>query len=494
MSVTHDDPPHSIEAEQALLGAILMGSDAYWRLDALRPEHFFEPLHGKIFDTIGAAMKAGLAVDPVLIGEEFRGFKAFKEMGGVRYLLDLFDHSPPADTAHHYARTLIELWHRRQLMFIGSELSKAAFAAENAAGGSSALIADVEKQLLELQMTDRSIELTGAAQATDDLIQWVDGKEAPTGVLSGLRPLDNVLGHMLPGHMILVGGRPSMGKSALASCIALRVAEPEFWAESGHGYRDFATGDFLSQVPAGAGVIEVSEMDVGQMTRRHVADIGFHMFGKDFPTYRALRDKKVSEAQRNMLRDASAVFARMSIVMLRRTGLKVSQMRSLARRQAIAWDRKGVRMGLLIADHVGLFKPEGRSGGRYEDQMEIAIDSKELAESLGCPLLALVQLSRAVEQRDDKRPQLSDLRDAGGWEENADAVLFPYRDAYYANREPDEKDLLKADAQDKRRKSKVIDVIMGKLREGDVSKPVQLWGHLPHNAIRAVAPEFGDLM
>jgi replicative DNA helicase len=137
-------------------------------------------------------------------------------------------------------------------------------------------------------------------------------------------------------------------------------------------------------------------------------------------------------------------------------------------------------------------RADGRVSGRYEAQTEIAIGLKELADELQVPILALVQLSREIERRDDKRPQLSDLRDSGAWEENADAVLFVYRDAYYAAREAEPDDNgLGWNEWDKRRKSKEIELILGKLREGDAGKSAKVWGDLPHNAIRGTDPKEG---
>ena len=487
-------PPSNVEAEQGVLGAILLNNEAFWRVGSLGPEHFYEPFHGHLFASIANAMKEGWGADPVGISEEFRASKAYKELGGVRYLLDLVDRAPPTATVERYAATIVELHTRRELQRLGDALAEAAHEIDSAGGGAAKLIADTEAALLGLQLGARDLSLTDAAAAAADVMAWVDDREAPGGAVSGMRPLDVALGHMLPGDLIVIGGRPSMGKSALAANLALRIAAPDFWEEAGHGYSPGMEDVRNPRLPLPAGVIEISEMSVGQMARRHIADIGFHLFGKDFPTYRELRDKKVSVDQRRMLATAAETFAAMPITMLRRTGLKVSQLRSIVRRQAVAWAAKGIAVGLLIIDHVGLLKPEGKTSGRYEAQMEIAIDTKELAEQLGCPVIALVQLSRQVEQRDDKKPQLSDLRDAGGWEENADAVLFPFREAYYASREPDAKDVLKAEDQDRRRKSKLIEIVLGKIREGGVDRSVHLWGHLPHNAIRGAAPEFGDLM
>ncbi len=175
------------------------------------------------------------------------------------------------------------------------------------------------------------------------------------------------------------------------------------------------------------------------------------------------------------------------MTMLRRR-LKMSELRSLARRQASEWHRKGVSLSALIIDHVGLVKPDGGRMDRYEAQTEISNGLKELAEELQCVVIGLNQMNRENEKREDKRPQLSDLRDSGSWEQDADFVIGFYREAYYAQRQPEPKKDLEWDAWDRARKSRTIEAIVLKAREGECGTAM-LWGDVARNAIRGAEPK-----
>ena len=491
------DPPYSLKAEQALLGALLYDVDAFWSLPpGLSKAHFFEPFHGRLFDEITSAIREGRFVDIVTFSEEFRSIAAFRELGGLKYRADLVDAAPPASHARGFGDALIELHHRRTLMEIGRRLVAEAAEISASEGGSASLIAGLESDLLGLAQSNRKLELTDATSAADEVLRWVDDREGPAGVVTGMPNLDLQLGPLLPGDLILVGGRPSMGKSMVACSIALRVAAPAFWLERERA-EIFGDAHLSQRPPEPMGVIELNgEMSVAQMARRHIADIGFTLYGERFPSFKAMRNRAVTFEQRQMMNEAAAVFRTMPIMLLKKTGLKLSELRSIVRRQAAVWLRQGIRVGLVVGDHAGLFQTEGRFTSLYDQQTQLAIGSKELADELGCAFMVLKQLSREVEKRDDKRPQLSDLRDSGAWEENADAVLFPYRDAYYARNEkaPDDKDLAAYDTWDKRRKSKTIEVAIAKLREGEAGNTVELWGGLAWNAVRPVEPPFGDLI
>jgi replicative DNA helicase len=276
--------------------------------------------------------------------------------------------------------------------------------------------------------------------------------------------------------LIVLGGRTSMGKSAMASDIALNVATQ------------------------GRGVIEINgEMSVQQMTRRHLTSLAFTKHGKGAPSYSAIRKRMVSREQRQMLGQAKAEFDQLPISLLQRPGLGFGALRSLVRRERAKMAREGVKLGLLIVDHAGLIKADGGGRSRYEDQTAVSNGMKELAHELGIPVMALAQLSRETEKRDNKRPALSDLRDSGAWEQDADVVIGVYRDAYYAAREPEPKDDGKPNSSstwaewDRRRRSKTIEAIILKAREGECTT-VELWGDMATNAIRAREPDNGGFL
>jgi replicative DNA helicase len=492
-------PPASIQTEQGFLGCVLYDNDVALALSpAPQPHHFFEPFHGKIWEAVCAALRDGRRADPFLLAEEFRSYKAFRQLGGHQYLADLLEKAPAPSAAQDYGAQVIELWARRELMRIGRDLAIAAGSAEQAEGGSGALIADLEKDLLTLSRSDAKLSLLSSAEVAARALAWVDDRSHTQGVFTGLAPLDLQLGPLLAGNLIVIAGRPAMGKSALAGHIALRVAGPRWWWSTDQVVFDVHGQERL--VPDPKGVIEINcEMSEDEMGWRHLSDIGFQMFGKDFPTYEDIRNKKVGVTQRDMLEKATAVFAAMPIKSIKRTAIKLSEVRSIVRRQAAEWAREGIDLGLVVVDHGGLVRPDGKVTSRYEAQTEIAQASKTLAGEVLAPVIMLLQLNRDVDKRDDKRPHLEDLRESGEWEQSADAVLLIYRDAYYAEREGEpegtgDKATEAREKWDRRRRSKIIEIGLGKKRWGKAGRPVEIWGAMGWNALRGTEPPFGDLV
>jgi replicative DNA helicase len=277
--------------------------------------------------------------------------------------------------------------------------------------------------------------------------------------------------------------------SALAGHIGLRIAAPSFWAEAENGF-DTMTG---RRVVDPAGFIEISlEMSVKEMTQRHLSDIGFRLYGPAFPTYEAIASKAISPAQRDMLGEARLVFAAMPVMLLGRAGLKLPAIFSIVRRQKLAWERVGIKTGAAMIDNLGLIKTGTKTSGRYEAQTDISQATKELASETGCPILALVQLSRAVNSRDEKRPTKADLRDSGSIEQDADAIMFPYRESYYADQEqePDPiNETVKHGEWSGRKHSLNFEINVAKRRGGKSGGTAKLWGNMAWNAIRAMKPD-----
>jgi replicative DNA helicase len=491
-----------MEAEQALLGLLLYDPEHFQRVpEQLKGAHFFEPFHGALFDSIASAFACGLTIEPVAIAEEFRGSPAFKELGGMGYLIDLVDQAPAPFGLEGYAKVIADLSHRRDLMRLALDIAAGASGADPAVGAVpvAQMVEALEAACLKITAPNRRETLTTLAEAAAGVVDYIDDDETPAGVMTGLAPLDAHLGPLLPGDLILLGGRPSMGKSAVSLAQALNVAAPQL--------ADMLNGrDYDGRPPMG--VIEIhGEMSWnavdsqgrnrgGQTARRHICDVGFHLYGRDFPTYKALRARDVTAAQKEMVREVAAMFRGLPIVGLKRTGITVGSLRSLVRRQKVEWARQGIGLGLVVVDHAGLIRDDNPRSGRYEAQTNIAIGSKELADDVGAPMIVLLQLSRDVERRDDKRPQLADLRDSGAWEENADMVVFAYRDAYYAAREEEPEGDLDWAQWDARRRSPDIDLICGKVREGEAGGAAKVWGDLAYNAIRSSRPEHikGELL
>lgn len=486
--------PSNIEAEQALIGILIYEPEQLWQLpNSLTPEAFYEPLHGRMFKSIRSCLSAGLSVDPISLGDEFMADPGFKELGGMKYVVALVEHSPPADNAAHYAGIIVEMFTRRQLIGLGKSLVQDAMGATRAEGGAGQIISDLERDLLGLTLGSSKLVLTDSKTATASVLEWVRNKSGPTGILTGLAPLDLQLGIILPDDLVVVGGRPGVGKSGLALCVGARIAAPQWWAanrqEAPFGDFDPPAVVFGADRQTPKGVIFVNgEMSVQAMTRRIVSDVGFQLFGKAFPEYQDLRKRRVTEDQDRMLDEVYRVVADWPIRYIKRTGLKFSELRSLCRRQTAEWARQGIELGLTVGDHAGLFKGDGKFSSLREEQTQIAQASKEFAGETGAPFMMLVQLSRGVEGRDDKRPQLSDLKESGAWEESADFVLFPYREAHYARSEKEGKSTMEEDQRQLRMRSKKLEVGIAKIREGEAGTAPVLWADMGHNAIRGVEP------
>jgi replicative DNA helicase len=457
--------PASIDAEQALLGAVLYDNAAFHVVEHLEGRHFFEPLHGRLWDAMAAKIGKGVLAEPIDLAERLASDAAFEELGGVAYLADLVDQAPPTSNAPSYAATIKATSRRRDLITLSQEVGKGAREAEEP----EEVINYAEAALLAMQATTRSLTLTSAAMAAARVLDRLDAPaETVRGIQTGLAPLDEELGPLLAGNLMLFMGRPGMGKSAAAECVALNISR--------QGY----------------GVIQINgEMTEEEMAQRHLSDLCQERYGFRGPEYRDIRRRRIGYDQRQMLRSAQEDLEPLPLMMLKRSGLKFSQLRSIARRQVAAWSRQGVELGALIVDHMGLVRPDQPTKSRYDDQTIISGATKELAEELGCPVIALNQMNRQNESRDDKRPQLSDLRDSGSWEQDADYVIGWYREAYYAQKQTEPKKDMEISEWLRAKESRSVEAIILKNRHG-AGSTVKLWGDVARNAIRGAAPE-GEL-
>jgi replicative DNA helicase len=441
--------PNNMDAEQALLGALLYHWDSFDLLEAIEPRHFFEPFHQRLFAAIAAQVGSGMRPEFIILGQKFEADEGYLALGGKRYLADLVDRAPPAESIKSYAASIIDLSLKRDLILLGGEIDTLAQAGEE----SEAIIGHAESALLGMQVLD---DLDAPP-------------EAVSGIKLGLGGLDEEMGALQPGNLVLFQGRPSMGKSAAAECVALNIAE--------QGY----------------GVIQVNgEMTPEEMAQRHLTDLTHRLHGARGPEYRDIRRRRIGLDQRRMLDQALAILHPLPLLMIKRPGLKLSQLRSICRRQAAVWARSGIPMGALIVDHAGLIKPDVSTRDRYADQTLVSNGMKELADELACPIIVLNQMNRESEKREDKRPQLSDLRDSGSWEQDADYVIGWYREAYYAQRQVEPKKDIEWAEWDRARKSRVLEAIILKARAG-ACLTVKLWCDVARNAIRDQSPN-GDLL
>jgi replicative DNA helicase len=415
--------PHNIEAEQSLLGAILVNNDAFYRVsDFLEAKHFFEPLHQTIFETAGSLIRMGKIATPVTL-KTF--LPADTDVGGMtigQYLARLAAEATTIINAQDYGRTVYDLSLRRDLIGIGEDMVNVAYDAP-VDFQPRAQIEDAERKLYELAESGRydggfqkfSQALAVAVDLAAKAFQR-DGKLS--GISTGMRDLDTKMGGLQSSDLIIVAGRPGMGKTSLATNIAYNVAQayvPELQAD---GTMKAANGGVIGFFSC--------EMSADQLATRIVAE------RTGVPSSH-IRRGGISEADFEKIREVSIELQSLPFYVDATGGLSSAQLMARARRLK---RQKG--LDLLVIDYIQLLSGSGkRSDNRVQEITEITTSLKALAKELNVPVIALSQLSRQVESRDDKRPQLSDLRESGSIEQDADVVLFVYREEYYlAMKEP----------------------------------------------------------
>src|SRR3978361_1044174 len=415
--------PHNIEAEQALLGAILVNNDAFYRVsDFLEPKHFFEPIHQTIFETASSIIRAGKVATPVTL-KTF--LPADTDLGGMtvsQYLARLPAEATTIINAHDYGRTIYELALRRDLIGIGTDMVNVAFDApvDFARGAQRE---DAERRLYELAESGRydggfqrfSQALTVAVDMAAKAFQR-DGKLS--GIATGLRDLDTKMGGLQASDLIIVAGRPGMGKTALATNIAYNVAKAHRAEVQADGTMKSVNGGIVGFFSC--------EMSAEQLATRILAE-------QTSIASSMIRRGGISETDFEKIRDYSIELQSLPLYVDETGGLSISQLTARARRLK---RQKG--RDLMLIDYIQLLQGSGkRSDNRVQEVTEITTSLKALAKELNVPIMALSQLSRQVESRDDKRPQLSDLRESGSIEQDADVVMFVFREEYYlANKEP----------------------------------------------------------
>jgi replicative DNA helicase len=416
--------PHNIEAEQSVLGAILVNNDAFYRVsDFLEPKHFFEPIHQTIFETASSLIRAGKVATPVTL-KTF--LPADTDLGGMtvgQYLARLAAEATTIINAHDYGRTIYELALRRDLIGIGTDMVNVAFDAP-VDFAPRAQIEDAERRLYELAESGRydggfqrfAQALTVAVDMAAKAFQR-DGKLS--GIATGLRDLDVKMGGLQPSDLIIVAGRPGMGKTALATNIAYNVAKAHRAEVQADGTMKSVNGGIVGFFSC--------EMSAEQLATRILAE----QTGIASST---IRRGGITETDFEKIRDYSIELQSLPLYVDETGGLSISQLTARARRLK---RQKG--LDLLVVDYIQLLQGSGKRGNdnRVQEVTEITTSLKALAKELNVPIIALSQLSRQVESRDDKRPQLSDLRESGSIEQDADVVMFVFREEYYlANKEP----------------------------------------------------------
>ena len=416
-------PPYNTEAEQALLGAILINNTAYYRVsEFLQPEHFGNAVHGRIFAAIGKLLGRGQIANPVTLKNLFDQDGALTEIGGAQYLARLAGAAAAIINAEDYGRAVHDLYLRRELIALGEDVVNDAFR-QDLDNPAREQIERVEKKLFDLATTGETeggFRAFGTALTSAILNAEAAFKRSgkTVGVATGFVDLDRKLGGLHPSDLVVLAGRPSMGKTALATNIAFYAARnyrPAVERE-GKTAEDGAVVGFFSL-----------EMSAEQLATRILAE-------ESGVSSDRIRRGDVSHEDFDKFVQASQQLAALKLLIDDTPALSVAALRTRARRL-----KRQQGLGLIVIDYLQLLRPSSQTRAqenRVQEISEITRGLKALAKELDVPVLALSQLSRAVEQREDKRPMLADLRESGSIEQDADVVMFIFREEYYLSREP----------------------------------------------------------
>jgi replicative DNA helicase len=448
--------PHNIEAEQQLLGAILTNNDIFDRIAALvRSEHFFDPVHARIFEVAVARIQKNALASPVTLKAFLEDDPGLRELGGPAYLARLAGSASASFAARDYAQMIYDLAVRRELIRLGQDISARAQSVsveddpkEQIVAAEQALYGLAEQGHAERGFVSFLKAVTDAVNVANAAYQR-DGGLA--GISTGLADLDQKLGGLHKSDLLILAGRPSMGKTALATNIAFNIAKAHRKGRRPDGTEGSVNGgvvgffslEMSAEQLAARILSEAAEVSSEQIRRGDMTDAEFRRF---------VEAAKALEACPLFIDDTPA--------------LPISQLAARARRL-----KRTHGLDALFVDYLQLVRPATAKDSRVNEVSEITQGLKAIAKELDVPVIALSQLSRQVENRDDKRPQLSDLRESGSIEQDADVVMFVFREEYYKEREKPGDHDLEGMAKWQEIMEKVhgrAEVIIGKQRHGPI--------------------------
>ena len=446
--------PHNAEAERQLLGAILVNNETFYRVsDFLEPAHFYLAPHQQIYEMTGKLIRAGKVASPITLKTYFAADTQIADLSATQYLLRLAADATSIINSEDYGRTIYDLAMRRDLIRIGEDMVNIAFDAPIDMPP-SAQIDDAERRLFALAETGGAsagfVTFGDAITSTIDMAAAAFQREgALSGISTGLRDLDARMGGLQHSDLIVLAGRPGMGKTSLATNIAYNVA-------SAYRAEELPDGT-MKTVDGGVVGFFSLEMSAEQLATRIISEQTEISSSK-------IRRGDISEADFEMLVAASQHMQTVPLYIDQTGGISISNLVARARRL-----KRQRGLDLLVIDYIQLLSGSGkRSDNRVQEITEITTGLKALAKELNVPIIALSQLSRQVESREDKRPQLSDLRESGSIEQDADVVMFVFREEYYLGKTmPPEgsEDFFKWQA-DMDRVAGRAEVIIGKQRHG----------------------------
>ena len=447
-NIAKNKQPSNLEAEQSLLGSILVNNDIIDEISNLITSNiFYDPAHIKIYEVIQNLNNKGMIANPITLKNFFEKDDMLSEVGGTEYLVKLTRFSGSAKQSVDYAKVIHEMYLRRELVQISSQLSSDTLNASYQEQNAENIIESTEKSLFDLaergsfsqsflkfnQALDQTIEMATLAMKSDQGI---------VGVPTGLTDLDEKLGGLHKSDLVILAGRPGMGKTALATNIAYHAAQNLMHRQEKSSIAFFSL-----------------EMSSEQLSTRILSEQA-RIKSDD------IRRGKVTESEINRYIETSRNIYNLPLYIDETPAITISTLSNRARRI-----KRLFGLSLIVVDYIQLMRApssNNRGDNRVQEVSEITQGLKALAKELKVPVLALSQLSRAVESRDDKKPQLSDLRESGSIEQDADVVMFVYREAYYLeNKQPKLGSIEHAEWQSKMNDvNGLADIILGKQRHG----------------------------
>ncbi len=443
---SQDKQPSNLEAEQALIGSVLVNNDVIDEVSTfIRPSIFYDPAHVKIYEVIENLNNKGMIANPITLKNFFEKDNMLNEVGGTEYLVKLTRFSGSTKQAIDYAKIIHEMYLRRELVSISEKLSYDTLNANTQEQNAENIIESTEKSLFNLaergsfsqsfiefkKALDKTIEMATLAMQSDRGI---------VGVPTGLTDLDEKLGGLHKSDLIILAGRPSMGKTALATNIAYNAAQ-----------------NILSRQEKSSVAFFSLEMSSEQLSTRILSEQA--RIKSD-----SIRQGNVTEEEINRYIETSRNIYNIPLYIDETPAITIATLSNRARRI-----KRLNGLSLIVVDYIQLMRSSSnKNDGRVQEISEITQGLKAIAKELSVPVLALSQLSRAVEQRDDKQPQLADLRESGSIEQDADVVMFVYREAYYLERkQPKLGSIEHAEWQSKMNDvNGLADIILGKQRHG----------------------------
>lgn len=453
--------PSNVQAEQMVLGAILINNRVFYSVNEfLLPEHFYEQLHSKIYDSINLVINKGMNATPISLKSMLINYQPFEDVGGVEYLAKLTTLALSIINVNEYGRIIYDLALRRNLITIGEKIVIDAYSSV-LTNTALSQIETAESQLYNLASQGTVgkgfIKIQSAmAESWKSILYALKNKKAITGISTGFLELDSRLGGFKNSDLVILAGRPSMGKTALGANLAVNACK-QFLPPLGTDERDSNNDPNREMLPAiGFFSLEMSAQQISMRILAMEAEVNSS----------ALFNGRMQEQEVNVLKSAQDRIEKWNFFIDDTPAISISTIRSRARKL-----KRNHNLAILFIDYLQLIRTDNNSSyNRVQEISEITQSLKALAKELNIPVIALSQLSRAVEQRTDKRPLLSDLRESGSIEQDADIVMFIYREEYYLSRaEPSPDTPEHAEWKDKQdRCYNTAEVIIAKHRNGPV--------------------------